>query len=83
VVVFATPPFALVNAILLKLTPRMRLDGSGSRPTFRNRAALSSGTSTAHHRKRPALSGRAAGSHLVLSGLRLGFYLHPVGTGRE
>src|SRR4028119_636108 len=83
VVVFATPPFALVKATFLTCTPHLHSACSGPRPAFRDRADLLSGLSTTRHREGPSLSGRTVGSSLTIPGLGFGFYLHPVGAGSQ
>src|SRR5918998_130871 len=82
VVVFATPPFALVKASFLNHAPHGRPICLGPRPALRHRANSLSGLST-RHREGPFLSGRTVGSTPTIPGLGFGFYLHPVGAGRQ
>src|SRR4028119_699999 len=82
VVVFATPPFALVKATFFTCTPHLRSACSGPRPVFRDRADLLTRLST-RHREGPSLSGRTIGSSPTIPGLGFGFYLPPVGPRGE
>src|SRR5215210_5506841 len=83
VVVFATPPFALVKATFLNRTPHVRLVCFGSHPASRNHTDLFSAFSTTRHREGPSLSGRTIESSLAIPGLGLGLYLYPMGAGRK
>src|SRR4028118_2252718 len=83
VVVFATPPLALVKATFLNRTPHVRLVCFEPHPPRHYSTGLFSGFSTTRHREGPFLPGRAVGSSLTIPGLGFGFYLHPVGAGRQ
>src|SRR4028118_2090884 len=82
VVVFATPPLALVKASFLNHAPHGRPIRLGPRPALRDRANSLSGLST-RHREGPFLSGRTVGSTPTIPGLGFGFYLHPVSAGGQ
>src|SRR4028119_816612 len=83
VVVFATPPLALVKATFLNRTPHVRLVCFEPHPPRHYSTGLFSGFSTTRHREGPFLPGRTVGSHLTIPGLGFGLYLHPVGARRQ
>lgn len=83
VVVFATPPFALVSAIFLNRTPHLRLARFGSRLASHYHADLFSGFSTTRHCKGPSLTGPTTILSVFVRGPRLRFYPHLVGAGGE
>src|SRR5918998_3445748 len=76
-VVFATPPFALINAIFLNRTLHVRLACFGSRLVSYLHEGTFCGFSTTHHRERPSLSGCPR----PVIGLDDGFYLDRVSAG--
>src|SRR5918997_2763693 len=83
VVVFATPPLALVKATFLNRTPRVSLACFEPYPPRCHGTGLFSGFSTTRHGEGPFLAGRTVGSHPTIPGLGFGLYLHPVGAGRQ
>src|SRR5918997_2432089 len=83
VVVFATPPLALVKATFLNRTPRVSLACFEPYPPRCHGTGLFSGFSTTRHGEGPFLAGRTVGSHPTIPGLGFGLYLHPVGARRQ
>src|SRR5215210_1001914 len=82
-VVFATPPFALVKATFLPCTPDEHLSCLGPPQAPNCHAGVFSGISTTRHRERPSPTGLSAEPSLAIRGLGLGLYPYLVGARRK